>query len=79
MCTALLDVSLEVSTSLESDGKAEDQSFSLAVNSCALTSTVFYKGLTAAEKHSPSVETCKTGLPFNSKKNPQCTTRRQRI
>lgn len=31
MCTALLDISLEVSISLESDGKAENRLFSLAV------------------------------------------------
>ena len=41
LATALLDVSLEVSTSLESDGKAEKSIVYSSSNSCSLNNSVF--------------------------------------
>lgn len=68
LATALLDISLEGSTSLESDGKAENQLFTLAVTAVHWVILCFRRVWLYQKNTHKYFETCKTGQPFNPNK-----------
>lgn len=70
LATALWDISLEVATSLESDSKAENQLFTLAVTAVHWI-ILWFRRVWLYQKNTPKYfETCNTGQPFHPHKIP---------